>query len=189
MKYRSTRSNETVTALEALVKGLADDGGLYVPESLPAPFLHADELKDMSYEELAAFVLSHFLTDIPKEELRKLTHSAYTGTFETEEIVPVKPLSQAFPWRKCSMAEPAPSRIWPFLFSRTSLCMPKGREGWQGNPYPHCYLRRYGQSSVGRVPRCARRPYYGILSFPWRKPSPEGPDAETAGEQCEGRGH
>ena len=35
MKYRSTRSNETVTAIEALVKGLADDGGLYVPEVLP----------------------------------------------------------------------------------------------------------------------------------------------------------
>ena len=38
MKYRSTRSSETVTALEALVKGLASDGGLYVPSELPAPF-------------------------------------------------------------------------------------------------------------------------------------------------------
>lgn len=44
MKYRSTRSSETVTALEALVKGLASDGGLYVPSELPAPFLAADDL-------------------------------------------------------------------------------------------------------------------------------------------------
>lgn len=116
MKYRSTRSNETVTAIEALVKGLADDGGLYVPEVLPAPFLHADELKDMTYEELAAFVLSHFLTDIPEEELKKLTHNAYTGTFETEEIVPVKTISQAF-----SMAEMFHGRTCAFKDLALSL--------------------------------------------------------------------
>ena len=116
MKYRSTRSNETVTAIEALVKGLADDGGLYVPEVLPEPFLHADELKDMTYEELAAFVLSHFLTDIPEEELKKLTHSAYTGTFETEEIVPVKTISQAF-----SMAEMFHGRTCAFKDLALSL--------------------------------------------------------------------
>lgn len=116
MKYRSTRSNEIVTAEEALVKGLADDGGLYVPEFLPAPFLHADELKDMTYEELAAFALSHFLTDIPEEELKKLTHSAYTGTFETKDIVPVKPLSQAF-----SMAEMFHGRTCAFKDLALSL--------------------------------------------------------------------
>lgn len=152
MKYRSTRSNETVTALEALVKGLADDGGLYVPESLPAPFLHADELKDMSYEELAAFVLSHFLTDIPKEELRKLTHSAYTGTFETEEIVPVKPLSQAFSMaemfhgRTCAFKDLALS-LFPYLLvyakrkrrmarkSLSSLLPPaiRAKQRWKGS--------------------------------------------------------
>ena len=90
MKYRSTRSSETVTALEALVKGLASDGGLYVPSALPAPFLTADDLMHLSYEELAAYVLSHFFTDIPEEDMKKLTHDAYTGTFETPEIVPVK---------------------------------------------------------------------------------------------------
>ena len=73
MKYRSTRSSETVTALEALVKGLASDGGLYVPSALPAPFLTADDLMHLSYEELAAYVLSHFFTDIPEEDMKKLT--------------------------------------------------------------------------------------------------------------------
>jgi threonine synthase len=81
MNYRSTRSNETVTAEEALLKGLAADGGLYVPEQLPDPFLDADVLKAMSYEELAAFVLHHFLTDITLKDLSKLTHDAYTGTW------------------------------------------------------------------------------------------------------------
>ena len=116
MKYRSTRSNETVTAEEALLKGLADDGGLYVPEFLPKPFLEAEALKDMSYEELAAFVLSHFLTDIPEDTLKELTHSAYTGTFETKDIVPVKPLSQAF-----SMAEMFHGRTCAFKDLALSL--------------------------------------------------------------------
>ena len=116
MKYRSTRSDETVTAEEALVKGLASDGGLYVPEELPAPFLDADLLKDMSYEELAAYVLSHFLTDIPVDDLKKLTHEAYTGTFETTEVVPVKTLSESF-----SMAEMFHGRTCAFKDLALSL--------------------------------------------------------------------
>lgn len=116
MKYRSTRSDETITAEEALVKGLASDGGLYVSEELPAPFLDADLLKGMSYEELAAYVLSHFLTDIPVEDLKKLTHQAYTGTFETPEIVPVKTLSESF-----SMAEMFHGRTCAFKDLALSL--------------------------------------------------------------------
>lgn len=116
MKYRSTRSNETVSAEEALVKGLADDGGLYVPDFLPEPFLDAQALLNLSYEELAAFVLSHFLTDIPDGEIRKLTHNAYTGTFETSEIVPVKTLSESF-----SMAEMFHGRTCAFKDLALSL--------------------------------------------------------------------
>lgn len=123
MNYRSTRSNETVTAEEALLKGLAADGGLYVPEQLPDPFLDADVLKAMSYEELAAFVLHHFLTDITLKDLSKLTHDAYTGTFDTSEIVPVKHCPNPFPWPKCSMGGHAHSKIWRFHFSRIFSCM------------------------------------------------------------------
>ena len=117
MIYHSTRNEQlTASSTHAVLQGIAPDGGLYVPEFLPAPFLHADELKDMTYEELAAFVLSHFLTDIPEEELKKLTHSAYTGTFETKDIVPVKPLSQAF-----SMAEMFHGRTCAFKDLALSL--------------------------------------------------------------------
>ncbi len=116
MKYRSTRSSETVTALEALVKGLASDGGLYVPSELPAPFLAADDLMHLSYEELAAYVLSHFFTDIPEEDMKRLTHDAYTGTFETPEIVPVKTMSESF-----SMAEMFHGRTCAFKDLALSL--------------------------------------------------------------------
>lgn len=116
MKYRSTRSNETVTANEALLKGLASDGGLYVPENLPKPLLSLEDINGMDYKELANYVLSHFLTDIPEEELGRMTGSAYTGTFDTEEIVPVKPLSRAF-----SMAEMFHGRTCAFKDLALSL--------------------------------------------------------------------
>ena len=133
MKYRSTRSDETVTAEEALVKGLASDGGLYVPEELPAPFLDADLLKDMSYEELAAYVLSHFLTDIPVDDLKKLTHEAYTGTFETTEVVPVKTLSESFSMaemfhgRTCAFKDLALS-LFPYLLVYAKKKQKDGKE-------------------------------------------------------------
>lgn len=133
MRYRSTRSNETVTAEEALVKGLASDGGLYVPEELPAPFLDAELLKDMSYEDLACYVLQHFLTDIPVEDLKKLTHDAYTGTFETSEIVPVKTLSESFSMaemfhgRTCAFKDLALS-LFPYLLVYAKKKQKDGKE-------------------------------------------------------------
>lgn len=96
MKYRSTRSEEFISASKALLQGLAKDGGLYLPEILPEPFIQYNSLKDLSYKALAAFVLKHFLTDIPESDLKKLIEAAYTGTFATEEIVPVKRVTSAF---------------------------------------------------------------------------------------------
>ena len=133
MKYRSTRSSETVTALEALVKGLASDGGLYVPSELPAPFLAADDLMHLSYEELAAYVLSHFFTDIPEEDMKRLTHDAYTGTFETPEIVPVKTMSESFSMaemfhgRTCAFKDLALS-LFPYLLVYAKKQQKDGKE-------------------------------------------------------------
>lgn len=133
MKYRSTRSGETVSAAEALVKGLAGDGGLYVPEKLPEGFLKAEDLLALSYEELAAKVLSCYLTDIPEEALRKLTHAAYTGTFETEEIVPVKKISdelsmaEMFHGRTCAFKDLALS-LFPHLLVYAGGKQEKGKE-------------------------------------------------------------
>ena len=96
MRYRSTRSEEKISAPQALLQGLAKDGGLYVPEMLPVPFIEYNSLKDLSYKELASFVLKRFLTDIPENDLKKLTDAAYTGTFAAKEIVPVKRMTDAF---------------------------------------------------------------------------------------------
>ena len=79
MRYRSTRSEEKISAPQALLQGLAKDGGLYVPEMLPAPFIEYNSLRDLSYKELASFVLKRFLTDIPENDLKKLYRCGLYG--------------------------------------------------------------------------------------------------------------
>ena len=85
--YKSTRSKEgTVTASEAILKGLADDGGLFVPEYIPKLDVSLKELKDMSYQETAYAVMKQFLTDFTEEELKHCIDSAYDSKFDTEVI-------------------------------------------------------------------------------------------------------
>ena len=62
MKYQSTRNRALeVTSSEAIVRGLAPEGGLYIPESFPQADLEA--WKNLSYPELAEKVISGYLTD------------------------------------------------------------------------------------------------------------------------------
>ena len=64
LRYVSTRSGkESATASQAILKGLAPDGGLYVPTQIPALDMDFDELKEMTYQETAYAVMRKFLTD------------------------------------------------------------------------------------------------------------------------------
>lgn len=120
LKYISTRSDEAVSAEEALLLGLAKDGGLYLPDQLPKPFIDFDQIKDFSYAELATFILAPFLPDIPVEDLRSLVQKAYEDTFDTDEIVPVKRITEAFSvaemfhGRTCAFKDLALS-LFPYL--------------------------------------------------------------------------
>ena len=88
--YKSTRNSEkTVTASEAILKGLADDGGLFVPEYIPKLDVTMDELKGMTYQETAYAVMKQFLTDFTEEELKHCINSAYDSKFDTEVIAPL----------------------------------------------------------------------------------------------------
>ena len=88
--YRSTRSNSAVvTASAAILKGLAEDGGLFVPESLPRLDKSLEELSQMSYKETAYEVMKLFLTDFTEEELKDCINKAYDSKFDTEQIVPI----------------------------------------------------------------------------------------------------
>ena len=88
--YKSTRNaDKTVTASEAILKGLADDGGLFVPVAVPKLDVTMDELKSMSYQETAYEVMKKFLTDFTEEELKSCIDKAYDSKFDTEEIAPL----------------------------------------------------------------------------------------------------
>ena len=90
LMYKSTRSNDTrVTASQAILKGLADDGGLFVPESIPKLSVSIDELAGLSYQETAYIVMKEFLTDFTEEELKKCINNAYDSKFDTKEIAPL----------------------------------------------------------------------------------------------------
>ena len=95
--YKSTRnSDKTVTASQAILKGLAEDGGLFVPDEIPKLSVSLAELKDMSYQETAYTVMKEFLTDFTEEELRSCIEKAYDSKFDTEEIAPLAKAHDAY---------------------------------------------------------------------------------------------
>ncbi|BBF44092.1 threonine synthase [Lachnospiraceae bacterium KM106-2] len=88
--YNSTRSNnETVTASQAILKGLASDGGLFVPENIPSLDVPLEQLSNLSYQEVAYEVMKQFLTDFTEEELKSCITKAYDSKFDTKEIAPI----------------------------------------------------------------------------------------------------
>ncbi len=89
MKYRSTRSNTEVTASQAILKGLSDDGGLYVPVEVPKLDKTLEEFSQMDYRQVAYEVMKLFLTDFTEEELKRCIAGAYDSKFDTPEIVPM----------------------------------------------------------------------------------------------------
>lgn len=90
MLYVSTRNaDEKVTASQAVLKGLAENGGLFVPEQIPVLDVTVERLKDMSYQETAYEVMKLFLTDYTEEELKNCIRKAYDEKFDTSEIAPL----------------------------------------------------------------------------------------------------
>ena len=89
--YKSTRNSDTtVTASQAILKGLAEDGGLFVPTMIPKLDAGMDELAGMSYQETAYAVMKQYLTDFTEEELKSCIARSYDEKFDTEEIAPLK---------------------------------------------------------------------------------------------------
>ncbi len=88
--YKSTRSNNAkVTASQAILKGLADDGGLFVPDHIPALDTPLDTLAGMSYQDTAYEVMKLFLSDFTEDELKACIAGAYDDKFDTDVIAPL----------------------------------------------------------------------------------------------------
>ena len=95
--YSSTRNGEVkLTASQAILKGLADDGGLFVPDSIPSLDVTIEELANMTYQETAYVVMKQFLTDFTEEELKNCINKAYDSKFDTKEIAPLVDANGAY---------------------------------------------------------------------------------------------
>ena len=90
MIYRSTRGlKDEFTPSLAVIKGLSDDGGLFVPDSFPKLSVSLDKLAELDYRETAYVVLKEYFTDYTEEELRNCINNAYDSKFDTDEMAPL----------------------------------------------------------------------------------------------------
>ncbi len=95
--YKSTRSAKgTLKASEAILKGLADDGGLFVPLEIPKLEVGIEELSKMTYQQVAYEVMKLYFTDFTEEELKNCINKAYDSKFDTEEIAPLAEVDGAY---------------------------------------------------------------------------------------------
>ena len=95
MYYKSTRNSDIkVESAVAITQGISEDGGLFVPESIPE--LTMDEIKYLSglnYSCRAAYIFKKYLTDFTDAEIQYCTDNAYsTKNFETENIAEIAEL-------------------------------------------------------------------------------------------------
>lgn len=88
--YQSTRGDKKrVLSAEAIIKGIADDGGLFVPETIPRVNKNIYNLKSIDYKELAFLIMKKFFTDYRQDELKYCISKAYDNKFDTEIIAPL----------------------------------------------------------------------------------------------------
>lgn len=90
LSYQSTRGGESgLTASQAILKGLALDGGLFMPTAIPELDIPMEKLAGKTYQETAYEVMKLFLTDFTGEELKYCINQAYDSKFDIEEIAPL----------------------------------------------------------------------------------------------------
>ena len=88
MRYFSTRSDKyTASASEAILAGIAPDGGLFVPESFPQPDFA--RWRDYTYQEVAVDLFSLFLTDFSPEAIKQIVEESYSTNFDSPQITPI----------------------------------------------------------------------------------------------------
>ncbi len=88
--YQSTRgSSDIKTAAQAVIQGIAEDKGLYVPDRIPMLPKKIEELVNVPYKEVAREIIGAFFTDYTDTQMQHCVDGAYDSKFEEAEIVPV----------------------------------------------------------------------------------------------------
>ena len=97
MKYISTRGDgRKLSASQAILKGLADDGGLFMSEKLPVFDFELKDLVGRDYKNTAYRIMRLYFTDYSEDELKECIDKAYDGKFDTESIIDIKHACGAF---------------------------------------------------------------------------------------------
>ena len=95
--FHSTRSStDALTSKQAIRKGIADDGGLFVTDQLGETTVDISALAGKSYQQIAFDVLSVLLPDFGEDELKQCIAEAYGSQWSDERITPVKPLGDDY---------------------------------------------------------------------------------------------
>ena len=134
MNYTSTRNaNIKVSAATAISQGISEDGGLFVPESIPA-LSKADfeRISALDYIEIAKQVLKLYLTDFTEEELDYCVNGAYRDTFDNNQPAPLKKLDngeyilELWHGPTCAFKDLA-LQLLPFLLTTSAKKVGEGR--------------------------------------------------------------
>ncbi|KPU43829.1 threonine synthase [Oxobacter pfennigii] len=95
--YNSTRGSiKNISSSQAIIKGIAEDGGLLVPEKFPYVKDMLVKMKKMDYKELAYFIMSRYLTDFEESELKACIKGAYGSKFDSQDVAPVKKVGETY---------------------------------------------------------------------------------------------
>ena len=96
MNYVSTRNNEVkVSSAFAIAHGISVEGGLYVPETIPAlSYQEFLTLGELDYKGKAEYILKKYLTDFTDNEISRCVNGAYTASFDNEIPAPIAQLGE-----------------------------------------------------------------------------------------------
>ena len=97
MQYQSTRNkNLKAGSAQAILNGLAPDGGLYTMSSFDEVKFDYTTVLNMDTMSMSTKILSKLLPDFSEAEMAKLVHDGYTGKFETDHLTPTVPVGEDF---------------------------------------------------------------------------------------------
>lgn len=95
--FKSTRGSERqLSGAQAIIQGISEDRGLYVPVEIPKLPFQIEDMMGCSYRDIAFRVIGAFFDDYTEEEMRVCVDSAYDEKFEAEEIVPLEKQGDAY---------------------------------------------------------------------------------------------
>ena len=167
MYYLSTRDKTLrFTPAQAIAQGLSRDGGLFVPETIPQlPAGAMDKLKDMTYQQRAAYVMSLYLDGFTQEELGGFAERAYgPDKFDTSAVAPLRKVDDATYclelWHgpTCAFKDMA-LQMLPHLLTASLL----KNEEEQHRLHSGGHLRRYRQGVRWRASRMCLRPVFMVF--------------------------